>query len=300
MALLAYPADIFLSHRLKNSNAYAAGELETWKDLVDHRIQADIVIYGSSRACHHIDPAVLKDSLGVPAYNLGITGHRFEFHKLRHDILMEGKQPKTIIYSLDLFTLQTRTDLYNPDQFLPYIRTHRKISNVAENYEGYTPADYTLPLIRYYGKKEAIVHIFKSLFRKKLPPSRTNGFQGLNRAMPIDFGGLRSGEITVDEPTLKAFENFLLDCKSKNIEVVLVYTPEFIEAQELTKNREEIISLYRGISKRTGVPFIDYSDHPINFQKEKFADRLHLNAQGAREFSAILAQDIRALWMNQK
>jgi hypothetical protein len=294
LVIIAYPADVFLSQRLKYSNGYAAGELEVWKDLVDHKINADVVIYGSSRACHHINPSIITDSLKVEAYNLGMTGHRFHMHQLRHDLLLEYSQPKLIIYSLDLFSFQKRKGLYNPDQFLPYIRNNETISERIKGYEGYTAADHQIPLLRFYGKKAAIVHVFKSFFRK-WPPSRVKGFEGLNRAVTANFDTLSPGVIKLDTQAVREFEKFIADCTARNIRVLLVYSPEYVKAQHITKNRAEVIGLYRTISERTKVPFIDYSQHPISFDKKNFADQTHLNARSANAFTALLVKEIRPL-----
>ena len=53
---VSYFADLVISKELKKSNSYTFGEYSIWNDIYDGKINADIVIYGSSRAWVHFDP----------------------------------------------------------------------------------------------------------------------------------------------------------------------------------------------------------------------------------------------------
>ena len=70
----------------------------------------------------------------------------------------------------------------------------------------------------------------------------------------------------------------------------MVYSPEYQEMQELEKNRTEIMTTFRDVSRRFNVPFWDYSDSPLSKQQRLFNNSQHLNAEGAKAFSTDLAR----------
>jgi len=155
--MAAYFIDVFISRNLKKSNSFAEGEYPVWNDVIDGKVNSDLVIYGSSRAWVHIDPAMISDSFKISAYNLGIDGHSFTLQYLRHSMLLQhNKKPKIILYSLDLFTFRKRDDLYNLEQFLPYMLYNKQIRDATIGFKGFNLWDYEIPLVRYYGLTDAL------------------------------------------------------------------------------------------------------------------------------------------------
>ncbi|MGM0933392.1 MAG: hypothetical protein ACQEWD_08105 [Bacteroidota bacterium] len=63
--------------------------------------------------------------------------------------------------------------------------------------------------------------------------------------------------IKIDPKLVEDFKVFLDECENNNIEVVFVYTPQYIEGQDFVSNRNEIKSLYKEISKNRRIPFFD-------------------------------------------
>ncbi len=55
------------------------------------------------------------------------------------------------------------------------------------------------------------------------------------------------------------------------------------------------MSLYQNYAAKYDIPLLDYSNHPICFDKAYFYDYGHLNRRGSELFSEILTQDLRNL-----
>ena len=89
------------------------------------------------------------------------------------------------------------------------------------------------------------------------------------------------------------FENFIKECKQNQIELIFVYTPEYIEGQKLFSNRTELMDFYKSISNHYSIPFYDYSADSLCYQKKYFYNASHLNQQGAEIFSRKLASDLK-------
>jgi len=300
IVLLAYAADIFISTNLKKSNEFVKGEFTVWNDLYNNNVNSKVLIMGSSRAWVHLDAKMIGDSLGTSAYNLGIDGHNFWMQNYRRKLAMKQQvQPKVIIQSIDVFTLEKRADLFYSEQFLPYMLGNDTLKKVTESFIGFTNADFKVPMLRYFGKGKSIIEAMKMAFGADNPPTRVRGFQGQEKSWnnDLDIAKARLGSYTVklDPKTVRIFEAYLEECKRKNIQLIFVYSPEYIEGQNFIANRKEMIAVYTKWSKQYGIPFFDYSNDPISFDKKYFYNALHMNKPGAEYFTYKLIQDLRKL-----
>lgn len=279
------------------------GDFSVWNDLFDGRINSDIVIYGSSRASVNINPKIIEETLNRSAYNLGIDGHNFLMQYCRHKILLKyNRKPRIIILSLDNYTLDKRIDLYNPQQFLPYMNDPI-IKSTIDKYIGYNYLDYYFPLIRYFGAKEANFVAFKILFLPFLNnETRYKGYQGqyikwrkdLERAnKSINKKFIQN----LDNSTIELFERFLQETTGMGIKIIFVYTPEYIEGQAFVSNRSDYFSLYRKFSRKYGIPFYDFSGDLISYDKKYFYNSQHLNAAGAELFTKELIIEVLGRWI---
>lgn len=294
--LLCIPIDIYLSQKVENTSE-CSGEFEVWTDIYSSKINCELAIYGSSRAWVHINPEILKDSLKFNAYNFGIDGHNFWLQYLRHiEYQKSNSKPQIIIHSIDIFTLQKKKELYNMSQFLPYMLWNLDIYKSTTSYEGYSAVDYFIPLIRYRHNTTLVSSLMTSLNQQN-QPYRNKGFKGQQIEWNNDLDNAQKSNtcysINLDSSSITLYEHFLEDCKSKNIEVILVYTPEYIDGQKYVSNRKEIIDFYKAIATKYKLLFLDYSNNYLCFDKKFFYNAEHLNAIGADIFTRILASDLK-------
>ena len=297
--ILAYPLDYSISHYLKSSNKFP-GEHEVWNDIYKSKAVCDLAIYGSSRAWVQIDPKILSDSLKLKAYNFGIDGHNFILQYLRHlELLKFNNKPKTIILSVDIFTLQKRKDLYEFEQFLPIMLWNKNIEKFTSQFTGFKKLDYYIPLIRYAGQKSALNESFEIFTNQKRKEKyRVKGYRGMDKKWNNDFDKAKEKnkayKIKVESYSLKLLEQFIEECKKNNIELILIYPPEYIEGQKFVINRSEAINLFKQLSSKYVIPFYDYSKNKISFARNNFYNASHLNKLGSEQFTNILAKDLKA------
>jgi hypothetical protein len=296
--IIAFPIDYALSHYLKKSTNNS-GEFEVWNDIYDSNANSEIAIYGSSRAWVHIDPKIITDSLNLSAYNFGLNGHNFWLQYLRHlELRKFNNKPKSIILAVDIFSLQKGVDLFESDQFLPYMLWNKDIYNFTSSYNGYNILDYYVPLIRYMGKTNSITTSLEMFDRDSpMEKYRQKGFLGMDQEWNDDFekakSNMESFDIIIDTQITDLFEKFIIECKSLDINLTLVYTPEYIEGQKFTPKRGEVINFYKAISKKHNIKYLDYSESEICLNKELFYNAVHLNKKGADIFSRKLAHDLK-------
>ncbi|MGV3765566.1 MAG: hypothetical protein ACO1NW_05530 [Chitinophagaceae bacterium] len=292
VAAFATVTDLVVTNALQQVDK---GDLASWNKIYNKQLDAEVLIYGSSRARVHFDPRVFKSELGVSAYNMGIDGHNFVMQKARHDaILRNNAPPKLIILSVDYYTLNKREDLFNPNQFLPYI-LQPEIRDVTSHYVGLDIYDYYLPMARYIGHQGLVLEGFRSMLGKKLIAHETyNGFvpqflQWDNKLETL-IKEKKRYETIVDNRYLKLLRDFLIDCRNKGINVLMVYAPEYITGQQFVKGRENMMAVFNQLSGELKVPFWDFSTDPLSKDKSLFYNALHLNAKGADLFTSKFVQ----------
>lgn len=294
---LMFLADWFFSHHLRNSRE---DEFSVWNDIYDGKVNSDVVIYGSSRAMVHLDPKIIKDSLKLDAYNLGINGHNFWLQYYRHKELIEhNKKPAFIIHSVDVFTLAKRKDLFHMEQFLPYMLYNRDLEKWIGSYEGYSSYDFNIPLVRYYGQYKTIGSVIKeAITGTQLADSgRYLGFSAQYKEWNDDLVKAKKKfpdfNAELDKETVRLFDKYLKECIDNGIYIVLVYTPEYKEGQSFVRNRSEVMNTFQTFSAKYNIPFLDYSDDPISYDKKYFYNASHLNVTGAEIFTSKLISDIK-------
>ncbi len=296
--LLSIPVDFFLSYLLRQSTEAAMGEMQVWNDIYNSKINCEIAIYGSSRAWVHIDPQILNDSLGLTAYNFGLDGHNFWLQYFRHSqFLKYNQKPKQIILSVDIFSLEKRGDLYNYLQFLPYMLWNMDIYHHTKSYQCFSKTDYFIPLIRYAGKVKALFYGLKFLFNGNSKRLRNNGFAAMDKPWNKDLerARLEKGqyEVELNEESIALLTRFVKECKKNNIELILVYTPEYLDGQKFVINREQVFKIFKKIAAEYRLRFYDYSSDKISFNKSFFYNSSHLNKVGSELFTKKFAHDLK-------
>lgn len=296
--IFIFLADWFLTAQLKLSKE---GEYGVWNDIYSGKVNSEIIVHGSSRAMVHMDTQIISDSLQSSCYNLGINGHNFWLQYLRHkELLKYNTIPKIIIHSVDVFTLTKRPDLFNAEQFLPYMLNNPEIEYYTESYKGFNYYDYHLPLIRYAGKYKTIGQVFKEFISPVSPDScRQRGYAPQNLYWNDDLEKAKlkfpDFRVEIDTASLELFDKYIRECISADIEVVIVYTPEFIEGQDFVKNRDEILDIFADFADKYQLKFLNYSNDAISYNKAYFYNASHLNRTGSQLFTKELVKELRTL-----
>ena len=295
LILISMVADFTITSQLRMSkNKYFV----VWNDLVFGRIDSKVLIYGTSRARAHINSKILEDSLQLSTYNLGIDGYTFDMEYCRHKLIFESNtKPLYIIQTLDYHTLGQIENLYQYEQFYPYF-DNPIILKTIKGYKGFNWFDYHLPLVRYYGSTKEILSAANILLRPSHNKgNRYKGFYNRNQSWTGEFEKTKASQDylyqKISKKAILLFENYLADMKRKNVKVIFVYTPEYIEGQEFISNRTEIMNIYKEMSKKHQIPFLDYSSDSICLNKAYFYNAEHLNLKGSNLFSKELASDLK-------
>jgi hypothetical protein len=297
---LAYVVDTGLR---KSRNAYFA----SWNDLYNSKINADLLIMGSSRAEFHISPKILDSLLTLNSYNLGLSAWHFDMQYARFKMyLQHNKKPKYIIHNVDLYGFSKRSDVADYPQFLPYIQD-TILQNVTKKHNGeFDIYQKNVPLLKYKNQHKLVLEGifnfagFSNLYDTTL---KYKGYRGNDFAWNKDFESFKKRfpkgvKYKFDKEVVRQFDEYLAFCKQENIKMILVYAPEYYEVQPYYKNKAELIKLCLKSVEKYDCKFLDYSKNSLSYNREYFYNSQHLNRRGAELFTLDLGEKINMILRN--
>jgi hypothetical protein len=293
IVIAAYALQALIDHGMRRIHANDIGALN---DALAGKVNARIVINGSSRAMSHYDPDILRSATGESTFNLGRNGSQTDIQvAVLKAYLRHNATPEIVIQNLDHFSLLTTRELYDPGRYIPYLdepeiyHTVQQITPDAWKWKylplyGYAVED--MRMTWFLGLRQSIgfgPRVQKNLLGY-LP--RTTTWNSEFAAFAAD----NPNGVTVSiEPKAVDELNELADiCHSKGIQLILVYSPEYYSMQKLVNNRREIFGKFEEIARRAHAPLWDYSDSSICKSQDYFSNSQHLNRNGAEAFSAEL------------
>ena len=87
---------------------HATGGYTKQDNFISDEVDANILIFGSSRAAHHYVPSILSDSLDMSCYNCGLDGNGIIYGYGKLKTITARYYPKIVILDIqptfDLFT----------------------------------------------------------------------------------------------------------------------------------------------------------------------------------------------------
>jgi hypothetical protein len=274
-----------------------------WNDIYSGKQDNEIVIIGSSRARKMVDPIIISQNDSISVYNLGMEGYKIPFQITKYQIYRKrNKKPKICIQIVDHFSLTYRPDLYDIEQFLPYLN-NPDLTIQLKKYEGFSWVDYNLPYFRYFGKSNVILAGFLELFKlKRFESTGYKGYYPKNTAIwEPAFDRLKTenpeGEtIKLNQEVVQLMDKFTDKLADDSIKHIIIYAPEYSEFHQYIKNRDSISNIYEAIaSKHNSTYFIDFKDSAICHNKSLFYNPTHLNKNGAEIFSASINKYLKSL-----
>jgi hypothetical protein len=268
------------------------------------RIDAEILISGSSRAVFHYDPRIIEACTGKKTYNIGRDGCQLDEQlALFKAYLRHNRKPEYLIQNLDAFNLRANDGVSDDLSVLAWLHEDELYNN-ALSHRRYFMSYRCFPLIGFL-RHGAMKPSVEALFGLTNGGVRVSGFFPQDKTWNDDFEKFRKlhpNGVTwpINPEGRRTLEGILEVCRQNDISVILVFSPEYKELQNLTANRREIISAFREISAEFRVPFWDYSQDPISSERDCFYNSSHLNRKGATAFSELVGTRLaRELGLHQ-
>jgi hypothetical protein len=292
-----FVADRIISNGTKKFYVHNYEKLE---NIFDSSTDYDIVFIGSSRMHNSINPRIIDSITGLSAYNAGIDGAGLpELKMIFEAYLLKHSTPKKIFLSVDADAFDDIYKFYNHILYLHFLKN--KIVDTTLYRNGYAVLIYKLfPFLRLTemddrSKRNAIAglsgqnELSDEAFQYKgyLSNGNTCIYPSLDAIYEHE-------KYKIDRKSVAMLNSIINECKKKQIELILIYTPEYnYRLQGYIRNFNEIINVADSIASKNNLLF--FRDDKLEMCREKcfFANYGHLNTAGATEYSILLGRRIR-------
>jgi hypothetical protein len=269
--------------------------------IMTGRINADIVISGSSRALVHYDPRIIQAMTGCTTFNIGLNGSQTDMQQaLLKAYLQHNTKPRLVVHNLDLFSFVTSREPFDLAQYIPYLGERPILDAIRRVYPAVWKSQ-RFPLYGYVVEDMRFTWLLGLKGLLGLQP-REDHFQGfVPRRTPWtgDFERFEKDHANgvrfeIEPQGVRDLTELIEVCREQGVAVVLVYSPEYSEMQKLERNRAEVFAKFKEIAARFQVPLWDYSESPLCQSRANFYNSQHLNAEGAEAFSTDIALRLAA------
>lgn len=279
-------ADYAMSKNYQNRNYYP---FTTMTDIVEGRLDSDLWVLGSSRALVQYNPRILDSMLSISCYNLGMNAQFIVPELQCYYFAREyNEKPQYIILDMMWKTLTTEESFLPRYFYMPYIN-NLKVRKVLWRNSIFTKPYLYIPYYRFYTEHRTDCFYQNDTISFK-------GFCANNSNWnAIDIEGLDTINFRHETAAIELLNTFLTECHKENIKVILIHSPFYHKGFEKIHGNEEMIEMFRNISIKKNIPFLDYTNDPISYDTMNFYNNMHLNAHGANLFSAKLAHDLDSL-----
>lgn len=295
LAVSAYAINHIMMRGLRTIDVDDFGR---WNKIVDGKIDADILISGSSRALYHFDPRIIEAETKCKAYNVGLDGAQFDLQLALLELFIKhNRKPRVVIQEVSIGSLLPSPVLFKPAQYVPYLNDRDLLESLCKQ-------DWKFYLYRYlplYGlfANELFLPAFQSLMGMRAPETLIQGFSPREEGWNEDFDKFKAKykekgkTYAISGQSIDRLKEIIHLCEKNRMDIVLVYPFEYFESQLLTANRKEIFRIFKEIAAAKDIEFWDFSDNELCKHKRYFYNSQHLNKNGATLFSQIFSQKLR-------
>jgi len=258
----------------------------------------DLLIFGSSHAAAHYVPDVFEQELGLSCHNAGVAGQQIIFNATLQRIALERTAPRMMIldidtygFYLDRYQYDRLSDLHPffykyPDIIGKVLDLKSRLTKYALKSKLYQYNSTIVHVLRYGLSPQKDRKGYQATFAQLQRPAQTMKDGGEGQPPPVQQTR------PFDKNLTAALEQFVINAKQRNVLLVFTFSPT-LEYEGSSAGRAG--DLIRSIAASYGIKLFDYINDPHFLGRyELFADSGHLNDPGARLFSKMVADKIRA------
>ncbi|GAA4434237.1 hypothetical protein GCM10023188_24930 [Pontibacter saemangeumensis] len=258
--------------------------------VMDHTLDSDIAIFGSSVAYTHFNPSIISSKVNKTCYNFGLDGTPLNEYKGILNEFLSYSTAEVIVLAGTYSELAERTQIYEFKKYEPYLGNENLYNALSDIDSELAWKSRYVPfynLIQY--NKDFYDILVETKFDFKLLDHNiadAKDYKGFH-PVTIDWSNQKYDTIKVEisEKTIINYQEILRKANSKGIKVILVLSPIYIQGQRHIVNLNQIKDVYKNLAGEENI-FMDFTQSDICNRKELFRNNTHLNAKGANIFSA--------------
>jgi hypothetical protein len=251
------------------------------------RTEADVLVFGSSRAIDHYIPEIFEASLKMSFFSAGRENMGILYQTAVLKSVLKRYTPKIIILEFPGFETGER-EYDRLSSLLPYYRTHEEIRSIIELK---SPFERIKLISEIYPFNSGILlTVNGNLEINKIKKGDINSYVSDYEEWKAEIDSIPdSNAYTIDSNRVACFHEFITDAKKSGAKVFIVYSPIFLKY-----DKDQGIEICNRICNSEHIPFWDFSKDTLFLQnKQLFKDVLHLNHKGAFTFSNLIVEKIK-------
>jgi len=257
-----------------------------------HRMDAEVVIIGSSRGAHHYVTSQLNDSIDnlvgrhVTVYNAAIQGKFANSNCCAAEVILSRYHPKLLIFDMPEHQMRSSDFPSDLEFSSPYYWTDTIVRRYLDNLGAKEQIVMKSSLCRYNSK---VIRVLSS-YLQHIPED--DGYAPMY-GCAIDTSKHEptmsdTGALSLNPYSENNLVNVFKKCKASDVQLVMVCSPWFRENMGNTQ-LEELCNKY-------DILFIDFGDTELfNSHPDWFHDAGHLNDLGAHAYTEIFFHEIKPM-----
>lgn len=263
---------------------------DNWRNnYICNETSEDILIFGSSRAIHHYNPAIISDSTGLSCYNCGQDGNGIILNYGRLQMIEQRYAPKCIIYDITaVFDLLAGDDDH---KYLKWLKAYYDRPGIPEIFESVDKTEKYKMMSNMYRYNSSFVQIVSDCIYPR-QSSELKGYRPLEGEMDMmkvrEDDSVEPKQVSYQYDSLKLYYwDKLIQLSSKS-KLILVISPSWYGTEP---------GQYAPLLERcaeNGLTLINFANDPKYLRNpEYFKDGMHLNSKGADEFTRDLMRVLK-------
>jgi hypothetical protein len=252
------------------------------------RANADLFVFGSSRASHHYVPEYFEKAFDKTFYNLGQDGQNIFYHyAILQAVQKRSSKPRSIILDFSPYEFSTtQLDYDRLSVLLPYYQRNEEIRSVVNLRGQFEHLKAYSNLYRYNSlAPNILIHNIMTIDEK-----HNKGYQPLLGEWKEEVKVDNTLE-KIDDKAIEVFRSFIVEAKATGSNLYIVVSPLYKRF-----NKTQSMAIAESICLDNNVPFIDLSQDTTFLSSAKyFKDVGHLNNRGAEVFSKTISKNIAAI-----
>ena len=259
-------------------------------------IDADLLVFGNSRAQCSYNTQIMDSILGLKCCNLGLSGYPFayQYKFMIEPYLKKNKKPSIIIQEVTTHAFLHHWNSQFSYNFLPFVGYADEYEYYVNSCDEVTEYDKYLPF-KYRGiRYDKLIELYKD-WSIHTPRVYNDGYTPLSDTMRYvndfltDFYPLEQ-----DTDMVNMLSSFIHYCDNNDIDLFLVISPMHMEHYYKYCDMQGFYSLIDSLRDGTNAKFLNYCSM-FGSDTIMLKNATHMSYTGSCIFSKKVSNDIKSL-----
>lgn len=248
----------------------------------------EILVLGSSRASHHYNSSIIKNSFGLNCYNGGRDGEGLLYSTAMLKLALQHRAPQYVILDINSDALdQSKDEKDKLSILLPFLQQSNVINDILKERSPFEIYKSMSQTYRYNGQ---VLSILQHHF---LPSNKyILGFNALDEKMDASKVSTKTAftpySDRLDPANIKALVSFINTCKTKQVQLFVFISPRYNDDTKLNSYIK-----IKNTCRDHHISFQDFTNNLVFKRPEYYADRAHLNSIGANLYTDTVVAFIK-------